>query len=175
MTRRSRRDTVVDDDHCFLCQRDRVATFSVEHGATSDFGELAFSRPVELLVAHSRQALHGRIEDAHAVFGDGADREFTLQRSANLAGDDDVEGQPERFGDLECDDDTAAGQAGDDRVRVAERPERPRQAASGVDTVEKTQRLAAVSRTETHVRSGSGVGHGSFAFRIHATNCFVKP
>ena len=118
LTRRSRRDAVVDDDHRLAVEGDRRPSFPVERGAPFDLGELTVGLPRDRLVAHAGELLHIGVHDPHVVLGDRTDRELALQGRADLAGDDHLERETERLGDLERDDDAAARQAGDDDVRL---------------------------------------------------------
>ncbi len=53
------------------------------------------------------------VHDQHAAGGDGGQGQFGVEGRADLAGDDDVQGPAEGFGDRARDHDAAAGDAQD--------------------------------------------------------------
>ena len=76
---------------------------------------LAFDR-FHVVGAEPRLAHDGVVEHPHPVLADGADGQFGLERYAELAHHEDVEGCLQRLGDLEGHRHAAARQAQDDDV-----------------------------------------------------------
>ena len=101
-------DAVVDQDHGAACHRQGLALAAVDERATVEFGGLAANDRLELLFAHPDQLDVLRADHANTPLGDCPDPVLGLERSSELADEQDVERRIQRHGDLIADRDTAS-------------------------------------------------------------------
>ena len=111
-------DAVVDHDHGSPGERDHGPTTAIQLGASFHLEPLAGFHRGEGGRGDTRLAHDVVVDDANAVFADGAHSQLGVDGNAELAHDDHVERRAEGPCDLERDGHAAPGQADDDRMLI---------------------------------------------------------
>ncbi len=153
---RAGRDAIVDDQRGASRQRNTVARTAKPCGAAREL--LAFAC-LDLADLGSGNAGHGDnllVEDADIAFADRAHRELGLERHAELAHDDDVEGSLQLLGDLKRDRDAPARQSEYDEILVGKGSEPLGESVTGIGAIGEHHAVSSASWAVFLQRSSRG-------------------
>jgi hypothetical protein len=133
--RRAGRDAVVDHDHRPPGERHRRPVAAEQPCPALDLGALALFDLGEFGLADPAHVHDPVVDDPHAPFAHRPHGQLRLERDAELAHHDHVEGCAEPARDLVPDYDAATGQPDDHEVLTGEEPQRLDEPPAGVGAI----------------------------------------